>query len=263
MSKKKIILLIVLIIGFICLTPFVLEYFVFRNHIYSALNNSDWSGFLGSYIGGVFGGIGTLLTVYITTRETRKIQYENMLQNEKDKELNEKRERKLFAESLALEISKYITDISKYFYACKDLRHLYENKDDLNRQLRNTEQKISQQLDMLTTVSLEEETTKYLNIDKEVERLKQKEEELKYKIDIIIKEIELNRADRTIANECYFVLKIRLQDIEAGNRILEQLEYIHKNSTNVEGTDYGFIQTETDKLLDMTVRFIDEHINKN
>ena len=66
MQKKHLILLIIVVV----LLPFILEYAIFRNTFYSAISNSDWSSFLGGYIG----GIATLFAVYITTSETRKIQ---------------------------------------------------------------------------------------------------------------------------------------------------------------------------------------------
>jgi len=43
---------------------------------------------------------------------------------------------------------------------------------------------------------------------------------------------------------------------------MNQLEYIHKNSANVDGTDLNFIHNETKKLLNMTVHFIDKYVNQ-
>ena len=61
-----------------------------------------------------------------------------------------------------------------------------------------------------------------------------------------IREIERNKADRTVANERYFLLQMKLQNIEKGEAILKQLEFIHSNSTNMGGTDYEFIRIESD-----------------
>ena len=81
MSKKKITMIIFISVLVIIALPFVLEIAIFRNDVYSVLSNGEWGGFLGSYIGGALGGVGTLLAVYITTKETRKIQQENSTQN--------------------------------------------------------------------------------------------------------------------------------------------------------------------------------------
>lgn len=53
------ILLIIAIPGF-------LEIFIWRNQAYSAISNSDWSSFLGSYLGVVIGGTATLIAVWLT-----------------------------------------------------------------------------------------------------------------------------------------------------------------------------------------------------
>ena len=66
--------LIIAVVAVIIIIPLVLEHAVFRNHIYSILTNGEWASFLGSYLGGVIGGLGTLLALYFTTKETRRIQ---------------------------------------------------------------------------------------------------------------------------------------------------------------------------------------------
>ena len=50
--------IIIIILISICL-PFFLEFFIWRNNFPSAINNSDWSSFLGSYLGGIIGGFAT------------------------------------------------------------------------------------------------------------------------------------------------------------------------------------------------------------
>lgn len=59
--------------------PVFLEVAIWRNSIYSAISNSDWSSFLGSYLGGVIGGSATLLAVWITTMESKNGQYKETL----------------------------------------------------------------------------------------------------------------------------------------------------------------------------------------
>jgi hypothetical protein len=68
-----------IIIAILCIVmvPFAINF-------YTKGSNDGWLAFLGNYLGGIIGGIGTLLAVIMTTSQTRKIQsyYEN---NEKDK----------------------------------------------------------------------------------------------------------------------------------------------------------------------------------
>ena len=111
-------------------------------------------------------------------------------------------------------------------------------------------------------MNIDNDTQEDIAVQNELEKLKQEELEIKYRIERKSKEIERNRADRTIANERYFLLKIKLQNIESGADILKQLKLIHDNSANVGETDLDFISTETDELLNMTVRFVDRYVNE-
>lgn len=262
MSKKKIAVIIFISAFVIVVLPFVLEIAIFRNDVYSVLSNGEWGGFLGSYIGGALGGIGTLLAVYITTKETRKIQQENSTQIEDEKRRNERKERKQFADEIAKDIATYITDISNYFYACRALEQLYSKEKNLNDELYRIDCQIGEKHNALKKLNLDENTDEYISVQNEIEELKQKESELKYRIEKNAREIERNKADRTVANERYFLLQMKLQNIEKGEAILKQLEFIHSNSTNMGGTDYDFISIESDKLLNMTVRFADIYINQ-
>ncbi len=256
--KKNKIAIIVFISVCILIFPFALEICIFRNNVYSVLSNGEWGSFLGSYIGGALGGIGTLLAVYITTKETRKIQQENLAQIESERKRNEKTERKKFADEIAKDIATYITDISKYFYACRFSKRLDDEERSLNDELKQ----ISEKYHALDKSNIDNDTQEYIAVQNELEKLKQKELEVKYQIERKSKEIEQNRANRTIASERYFLLKIKLQNIESGADILKQLKRIHDNSGNVEETDLYFISTETDKLLNMTVQFVDRYVNQ-
>ncbi len=262
MSKKKLAVIIIISIFVIAALPFVLEIAIFRNDVYSVLSNGEWGGFLGSYIGGVLGGVGTLLAVYITTKETRKIQQENSTQIEDEKRRNERKERKQFADEIAKDIATYITDISNYFYACRDLKQLYVKERNLNDELYRIDWQIGQKHNTLKKLNLDKNADEYISVQNELEELKQKESELKYRIGKNAREIERNKADRTVANERYFLLQMKLQNIEKGEVILKQLEFIHSNSTNIDETAYNFISIESDKLLNLTVRFLDIYINQ-
>ncbi len=41
------------------------------------MSNDGWAGFLGSYVGGVLGGLGTLIAMYVTMKHSIEIQAEN------------------------------------------------------------------------------------------------------------------------------------------------------------------------------------------
>ena len=75
-----------LILGAILLlagVPLFLDFVVFGNSIPSNISNSDWAGFLGSYLG----GISTLAAVFITIHDSNKkldIQRREFAENQKE-----------------------------------------------------------------------------------------------------------------------------------------------------------------------------------
>ena len=73
LSKKKIMLVSVLILIAILAIPFLLEHILFRSHYYSIIDNSDWASFLGSYIGSIFGGSMTLCAVLISINHSNTV----------------------------------------------------------------------------------------------------------------------------------------------------------------------------------------------
>ena len=133
-KKKYMIILFVLVV----ILPVILQYAVFANSVASNASNDGWASFLGSYIGGVFGGGMTLAAVLISVRETRRIQQENsrenriraarddmnnsarIMRNQQENDLRQKRkERMAFCNDIAEMVGRYCADISKYFYDCK------------------------------------------------------------------------------------------------------------------------------------------------
>ena len=134
-------ILLVLLAGI----PLILEHFVSRNSVYSVLTNGEWASFLGSYIGGVVGGAGTLIALWVTTNETRKIQEENLNQFNADRSLNDRKERKQFADIIAQDISIYIANINNYFYASRHSERL--DNDRYNADIRLNDIRITPELE--------------------------------------------------------------------------------------------------------------------
>ncbi|WP_407308787.1 hypothetical protein [Desulfosporosinus sp. SB140] len=57
--------------------PLFLDHFIFGNNIFSNINNGEWASFLGSYTGGILGGIATLFAVLISLNKGKTIQQES------------------------------------------------------------------------------------------------------------------------------------------------------------------------------------------
>lgn len=241
--------------------PLILEHFIFRNSIYSVLTNGEWASFLGSYIGGVVGGAGTLIALWVTTKETRKVQEENLNQLKEDRLLSDKKERKQFADGIAKDISIFITDINNYFYACRESERLHNSRYDADIRLNNIRNEIQQQYNQQKKLNIETETDQYALIDIEIGKLKEREMEAAQKLQHIDSEIDKNQVNRTIANEHFTVLKIRLKNIPEAKELLEKLEYIHGHSSGLRA-EYDFMDKETGQLLSITVDFIDKYVNQ-
>ena len=122
--------LIILII--LMVIPWGLELLIFRNNIYSVIGNEYWSSFLGSYIGGVIGGAGTLFAVLITTKETRVIQKKNEDQMEIDRAEKRKNERKLLVDSVIEDIAKILSNLVTYKDGCVHLQKCEEKIKEFN-----------------------------------------------------------------------------------------------------------------------------------
>ena len=127
-----VIIVIYIVVGI--MLPFIFKYIIFESTSFSNLTNNEWAGFLGNYVGGILGGLGTLISVYITVKESRDMQIENKKDTDKkisddktdreaerkdDKKLQGQRERRKFADDIAEYVGKYIAHISKYYYASK------------------------------------------------------------------------------------------------------------------------------------------------
>ena len=220
--------------------------FLFKS-IFLDLEKKDWAGFLGSYVGGILGGLGTLISVCITVKEGRDMQIENkkdtdqkILEDKKEREaerkedqrLREQEKRRQFAEDIAPYVGKYITYISKYYYGCvmaegidKDLRwikrELERNEGEilsLNKDIKSTEIAFEQRRQLMS--QLEELLARKEKLEKRYnEKLKERERN----------SIECNRIE---ANECYFILKTKLFNITEANDMLHQMDVLHKEMFN-------------------------------
>ncbi len=83
MKKKTIIILIVLSVLLVFIIPILIDWLIIGNDFPSNISNSDWTSFLGGYVGALIGAIVSLVGIIITIRYTNK-------QNKLDRELQVK-----------------------------------------------------------------------------------------------------------------------------------------------------------------------------
>lgn len=255
-TKKKICIIIMFMLGLVVLCPIGLEYFIFRNNIYSVIENKDWASFLGSFIGGVIGGIGTLLAVFITVSETRDIQNSTEKKIMEDRRILKLKERKEFVDDIVTIIAKYITDISNYFYSGRIHEKLRKDLEGFYDELNNEKKKIKKL-----------KLNKEYELNNEVYEMQKREiEEIDYQINlikdkIIVKREEYNRfnVNRKIAVECYYLLNIKLDGIDSAVKLIEKLKYIHDWSTQYDKLNSDWINNNIEELKKYVREFIDEY----
>lgn len=94
LSLSGIALLVIIVI------PALLNWIPIESEWHSRASNEGWISFWGSYLGGVFGGAGTLIAVLITTRQAKKYQEENLKETRRIQEENLKESRRIQEENL-------------------------------------------------------------------------------------------------------------------------------------------------------------------
>ena len=195
--------------GLVVILPVILQYAVFANSVESNASNDGWASFLGSYIGGVFGGGMTLAAVWISVRETRLIQEEKKIESRKriaetafrasirankiqhrNEILQKRKERIVLCNEIAELIARYCADISQYFYDCKFAPKL---------------------------------------------------------------------ANRIVSIECFFILNIKLKNIDIAKNLIDELNDVH-NAVWSNNRELEYITEATSNLMTMTVRFINAYI---
>lgn len=182
-----------------------------------------------SVIASIYGGVGTLLAIKISTEQTNEIQAVQHKEIEEERERHDRELRKEFCDKIASDIAIYITDISRYLYESRhqcNLEHQIQvKKDDLRQRCVNTH------------------TSTYLTGKQEIEDLENQKDK------IVI--------DRTIAIQYYSLLMIKLGHIDVAQNLLIQLEKVHNGGihNNVNETD-----AQLNKLQLLTTQFIQDYI---
>lgn len=229
-------LVIVLLLG-ICL-PLFLEFFIWRNSFPSVLDNSDWSSFLGSYLGGIIGGFATLLSVRFTLLETRKDYYKDFL-------------------TQMIDISAlYIDDIRKYKIELSMGKSLYRDICELQEDI-STIQKDINLHNAPNRPGIEDELCRELQEKKEEIRKIQNNQK---DYILILQDIE-NRMRHN-----YIILDINLRDLSIGNdflaktkKILETVSMILVNIKEYDRYDEYIDQLCEEDFISKTNGFVENY----
>ncbi len=292
-KTKTIILWVILAYLFLGMTlPVVFKYAIFESTAYSNLTNSEWAGFLGSYVGGVLGALGTLVAVYFTVKSTinvqeeathssnERLELEYRRHQEEIKSENERREKERqddskeiktryrieLANEIANDLGKYITHISNYYYMNQREEKIKNKLVKAKQELDLKENEIKEITRQLQNVSVEENIQSIHQFEMQMQ---QKEIERQRALRVYGEYAELERRNgerlnRFVANEAYFTIRVRMNDLQEGKSFLEKLEKIHKEvSYDHPEEKYGqWIEGETDGLMREFDSFVKMYISR-
>ena len=169
------------------------------------------NGAWGSYIGGLIGGLGTLIAVYFSISQTNKIQADYREESIRKEKLN-------FKDDVISLTAKYITEISAYYYRCIEEGELYNELDKLRAENSDDEKIFQKKMEIRT-----------LNVD------------------------------RSKANECFFILRMKLSKISSAKKLLNQMDVIHMNAS-IERLRIKEFSEEIKKLETIATEFADAYV---
>ena len=282
MNKKNnvgrivfIIIIVYCLLGFIL--PMVCKHIIFGSESFSNLTDNEWISFIGSYVSGILGGLGTLISVFITIKESRYIQAQNkeetdraILENkkEREKELNEerilqlKKEKREFSDDIAIYVGKYITHISKYYYATISYEVVEEDYEREKKKLEEVEGKIANLNTMID--STKSDSDDFIKLQNKKIKLDNERNSIQrgYNEKLNDKEKNKEEGNRLEANECYFILKTKLYNISEADDFLKQLDVLHTDmfkNLSVESVQKKWLETNSNLLIEKYHKFKNEY----
>ncbi len=257
--------------------PFIFKYVIFESNQFSNLNNAEWAGFLGSYVGGVLGGLGTLIAVFITVKDSKEAQIKNEQDaskriEEDRKERNRERdedkfqeimkEKNRFAICIAEYIGKYITHISKYYYANLYDEITHKEYLDAREKLIAVETEIDRIYAKINDEDSDSE--KFIQLGLKKDHLLNKKQKLQREYEEKRYDDQKNReeGDRTVANECFFTLKTMLHGIHEADIMKSKLNEIHNGFAKArrESYDQRQLVNNIDELMKIYDTFKDDYL---
>ena len=262
-SWRTMIIVIGIYIILSIIIPIIFKYCIFENPELSNLTNSEWAGFLGSYAGGILGGLGTLIAMWYTVKTSLNIQKENNdtmnIQLQSDIQRRDKESREKFANEIANHLGVYITDISKYYYANIELERLEERKE-------HVAERLSEQEEEEHTFDIHFEILQsYVPMTSKNRVIPEKNRTERAYVDILHEERRIKEmAIRVKANEEYFIMQTLLKNIPTADNLCAELNEMQNRvrDENVELTE-KWVEKEKDLLMWNYSEFRKTYIDKS
>lgn len=238
MKKRKpkfIIKCIIVMILIGAVLPLLTDWFIFGNSFPSAISNSDWSGFLGSLWGGIIGGIGTLISIYISTNDV------------KDSQEWEKRRDKL---------ERIINASSAYWKEAKIMEKLLIQKGKILDELESkNEESCGINESLRNNPGLAEEKRKGLEID--LQKIDGERDVLTHQIDSISRESLV-----AVENLFYekMILHILLEDETTSQEMIKSLDALDNTLSSLayrkENIEVKILNSQIEAFFSKTKDFL-------
>ena len=230
--------------------PFALEHYVFQSKVPSALTNGEWSAFLGSYIGGIIGGFGTIIAVIMSTTQTDRIQSEQ-------REESEVFRRQEFAYKISEEVARFVSTALRYQRNIIDGKISPEREEALITTLSNKQQEHKEWLGLEHTYSYDGD--EILKWDAHKNILEADIERLKFQIQILNEKKVLALSNKTDFEQVYFFLKIGLSGVKDAKNLLNIMDSIiqHVEASNFSKYD---LKSDCNRLITITEDFAKKYV---
>ena len=175
---------------------------------------------------------------------------EREIQRKIDEEAEAKKERREFAEDIAVYIGRYITYISKYYYASKYAENLDQKLKTKNDSLKKSEEELIKIDAEIEKVGCNSNRSRKLQLQREHILDKKLIAEKEYENARRSRESNSLEGNRTIANECYFILKSKLNDIASAQKLISQLTVLHNDCVKNFDINDVWLMKNTNLLID-------------
>lgn len=252
--KKYLILFCLVLLAllvFLVAIPFCIN-LLFKWYTGPLLAWEDDAGAMLEFYGAVLGGGITLLVLWITTDETRKIQKKNEDQMEDDRKEREREKRKAFADSVIEDFSKFCADSSSFKESQERIKEYKAEIEDIKTQLEEIKNEFEEKYEEYLIQGDDEVVPrmKRLDLDKK---------DLEDKIEFKRRSIEMIYTSRKTTQERFLVLSIKLDGIEGADHIIERMNHLRRvgKDENINFEDY--LKDHKEVIKEMTT-FIKKYV---
>ena len=248
--KKHPILICLIALLLLIVIPFCIN-LLFKYHTISLLEWEDDAGAMLEFYGAVLGGGITLLVLWITTDETRRIQGENKQQLEDEKKEREREKRKAFADSVIDDFAKFCADSSSFKESQELILKCKTEIKELDDELQTKRTELEAEYKKMTAhgrIAIPQ-----------IERLKLEEKSLEDKIEYKRRNIEAVFSSRKTAQERYLVLKIKLDGIEGADQIIQMMNQLLVLG-RTDSVNFDYYHKEHLKTIKEMTDFIKKYI---